>query len=177
MTIVMSNPRQKGKSGNTKYSACGDFTNHRSAAVCWYGFGLDVIPVLRGTKMTAVKWDPWLDNLGLESICNHWDTHPDHELGFIVGDDMIVFDADSPEAIAALAQIEEAFDITPNLIIQTTKGQHHFFRRAADTFCKSDSHSTEKHPARIDVKTGRALVVLPPSTGKTVLIGEVFDEE
>ncbi len=38
---------------------------------------------------------------------------------------------------------------------------------------KSDSHSTEDHPERIDVKTGQSMVVLSPSTGKEILYQEV----
>ena len=143
-----------------------------NAATYWHNFGFAVIPIIPGTKLPAVKWDPWLSALSQETISAHWDKHPDHELGFIVGDDVIVFDADSPAAIAALAELEKAFDVTPCLTVTTTKGQHHYFRRATATYAKSDSHSTEEHPERIDVKTGRALVVLPPSTGKEVDIDE-----
>lgn len=143
-----------------------------AAAIHWHSFGFSVIPIIPGKKQSAVKWDPWLAALSQETISAHWDKHPDHELGFIVGDDVIVFDADSPEAIAALAELEKAFDINPALTVSTAKGQHHYFRRAPGTYAKSDSHSTEEHPERIDVKTGRALVVLPPSTGKEVDIDE-----
>ena len=143
-----------------------------AAALRWHSFGFAVIPIIPGKKQSAVKWDVWLDGLSTDKIKTHWDKHPDHELGFIVGDGVIVFDADSPEAIAALAELEKAFDVTPRLTATTHKGQHHHFRRAPDTFVKTDSHSTEKHPERIDVKAGRTLVVLPPSTGKEVEIDE-----
>jgi hypothetical protein len=102
----------------------------------------------------------------------YWAQHPSHEVGFIVGDDVIVFDADSPKSIAALALLEKTFDITPSLTVNTSKGQHHYYKRTPGTYAKSDSHNTEKHPERIDVKTGRALVILPPSTGKEVDIDE-----
>ena len=155
--------------------SCGECTDFLSAALCWYGYGFPVIPVIPGTKQTAVRWDLWLDNLSIAAIRSYWGKHPDHELGFIASDEFIVFDADTPQSVAALHLIEKTFDLAPSLIIETAKGQHHFFRRASGTYAKSDSHSTEKHPDRIDVKTGRALVVLPPSTGKTVLIDEVRD--
>jgi hypothetical protein len=35
---------------------------------------------------------------------------------------------------------------------------------------KSDSHDSKKYPKRIDIKTGSGMIVLPPSTGKTVLV-------
>jgi hypothetical protein len=147
-------------------------TPFRSAALNWHSFGLAVIPIIPGTKLPAVKWDPWLTTLSPETISAYWAQHPDHELGFIVGDDVIVFDADSLESIAALAELEKAFDVSPCLTITTSKGQHHYYRRASGTYAKTDSHSTEKHPGRIDIKAGRSLVVLPPSTDKEVDIVE-----
>ncbi|MGR8998214.1 MAG: bifunctional DNA primase/polymerase [Gammaproteobacteria bacterium] len=84
---------------------------------------------------------------------NHWLKHPNQEISFIVGDEIIVFDTDSPEAIASLAQIEKAFDLTPNLVVKTTKGVHHYFRPAKGTFAKSDSHRSGKFPDRINGKT------------------------
>lgn len=152
--------------------ACDKIASYRAAAFTWYGFGFTVMPIVPCTKKTSVKWDPWLECLSPEKINNHWTQNPNHELGFIVGDGIIVFDADSPSSIAALAEIEKAFNVTPNLISKTSKGEHHYFKRAADTHAKSDSHSTENHPERIDVKTGRALVVLPPSTGKSIAMLE-----
>lgn len=144
-------------------------TDFLTAALWWFTFGFKIIPLVPNTKKPTVKWDPWLENLSPRKITSYWEKHPDHELGFILGDDIIVFDADSPMAIAALYDIEEAFDLTPNLIVSTTKGEYHYFSLSSATFAKSDSHSTEKHPERIDVKTGRALVILPPSTGKEVM--------
>jgi hypothetical protein len=52
--------------------------------------------------------------------------------------------------------------------VSTTKGEHHFYRREAGTIAKSDAHSTQQHPKRIDVKTGRGLIVLAPSKGKVI---------
>lgn len=147
-------------------NGCG-FTN---AASMWRDYGFDVIPIIPNTKFPAVKWDPWLPKLSNTTIAAHWGNHPDHEVGFIVGDNIIVFDADTPASIAALTAIELRFGIQPNLVVKTKKGEHHYFLLASGTCAKSDSHSTETYPERIDVKTGRALVILPPSTGKTLAI-------
>lgn len=147
-------------------------TIYLQAALNWHTFGLNVIPVSPGTKKTAVKWDPWLAELSEQTIKDHWTLHPNHELGFIVGDDIIVFDGDSTESIAAIAEIEKAFELTPLMVVKTKKGEHHCYRRAPGTFAKSDAHDTAKYPGRIDVKTGRALVVLPPSTDKEIEILE-----
>ncbi|HOY87238.1 MAG TPA: PriCT-2 domain-containing protein [Methylotenera sp.] len=148
------------------------FTNFREVTLFWLKFGYKVIPVFPGTKKTTVKWDPWLEKHSDLAIKKYWRQHPDHELGFIAGDEFIVLDADSPESIAALAEIEKAFDVRSNLVVKTKKGVHHHFKRAKGTVAKSDAHCTEKFPARIDVKTGRALVILPPSTGKHIALNE-----
>jgi hypothetical protein len=144
--------------------------DNRSAAFHWYGYGLKVIPVIPGKKQTAVKWDTWFEGYSSEAINDHWTAHPDHEVGCIVGDDLIVLDADSPESIEALNGLEQRHGLTPHLVNTTSRGEHHYFRRAEGSHAKSDAHSTEAHPERIDVKTGRALVVLPPSGGRQVKV-------
>lgn len=150
---------------NAKYTL-----SFADAALFWFRLGLKVIPIVPGTKQTAVKWDSWIADLSADKIAAYWKQHPNHELGFIVGDDVVVFDADAPESIAALVAIEEAFNITPNLVIQTKRGHHHYFRLAPGTFAKNDSHGTEDHPERLDVKAARSMVILPPSPGKGVLV-------
>jgi hypothetical protein len=76
--------------------SCDLLTRYNQAALYWFKFGFNVIPILPDAKKTAVKWDPWLKELSIEKIAEYWSKHPDHEVGFIVGDDIIVFDADSP---------------------------------------------------------------------------------
>ena len=148
------------------------FDSCRSAASYWFSFGFKVIPIAPGTKKTAVTWDSWLDKLSDEKISNHWSKNPTHEIGFIVGDDTIVLDADSPEATVSLAMLEQSFDVVPNMTVKTRKGTHHYFKLAAGVFATTDSHSTQEYPERIDVKTGRTMVILPPSTGKSLDIDE-----
>lgn len=144
----------------------------RESALDWFKYGYRVIPLIPDFKQPATKWDGWLEGLSLPKITAYWLQHPKHELGFIVGDEHIVFDADSPESVAALVALEETHCIKSNLIIKTKKGVHHHFKRAAGTVAKSDSHCTTQHPERIDVKTGRAMVILPPSTGKSIAVNE-----
>jgi hypothetical protein len=140
--------------------------NFKNGAFFWYGFGFSVIPVLPGTKKTGVKWDPWLGNLSPATINGNWTEHPEHEVGFILGENDIVLDSDTPVGTAALYQLEDAFDATPKLVVKTSKGEHHYFRLATGTVVRNSSHCTEKHPERIDVKARRSMVILPPSTGK-----------
>lgn len=144
------------------------FTSHLEAALHWHQIGFRVIPALPHEKCTAVTWDSWLTNLSKEKIVAHWSTYPDHEVGFIVGESIIVFDADSPESIAALHAFEKKFGLTPKLSVKTSKGVHHYYQIGSGVFARPDSHSTEKHPERIDIKKGRGLVMLPNSTGKHI---------
>ncbi len=153
-------------------SAIGKSESCCEAALRWFKFGFNVIPIVPSGKRPAVSWDWWLEGLSNEKITNHWATNSTHELGFIVGDDIIVYDADRPESIAAITALENTFNVTPSMVVTTSKGEHHYFRRGKGTYARSDSHSTKNFPERLDVKTGRALVVLPPSTGKDLKINE-----
>lgn len=144
-------------------------------AACWlFHFGFKVIPINPETKETARKWT-FVDGLTVDRIVSYWTHHPDHDIGAIIDDSILVLDADSPASLAALTEIEKAFDISPNLIVQTRKGEHHYFKRAAGSYAKMRGFSTEANPTAIDVKTarsatdGRAMVVLPASTNKTIL--------
>lgn len=146
------------------------FLSHREAALHWHRFGFNSIPTVPTAKRTVVSWDEWLHDLSTEKITKHWLKNPEHEVGFIVGDEIIVLDADSAESITALAALEKAHNVTSNMVVKTTKGEHRYYNRAKGTFAKSDSHSTKDFPDRLDVKTGRALVILPPSTGKNLVV-------
>lgn len=157
-----------GDLGTGDWPVVPDGKCYRDAALSWYSFGLKVIPISPGTKVTALKWDPWLDSLAPWKIINFWSSHPDHEVGFIVSNEVVVFDADSIESIAALEALETQFKMAPTLVVATRKGVHHYFGVAAGTTVKSDAHCTQKHPERIDVKARRGMVILPPSPGKTV---------
>lgn len=144
------------------------FDSNADAALYWFKFGLTVIPILPHSKQAVMKWDPWLATLSIESIQYHWSLNPSHELACIVGDNLIVLDTDSPAAEQALADIEANHGCPPMFIVKTNHGHHHYFRLAPGAYAKSDSHHTDTYPDRIDVKTGRGMIVLPPSTDKTI---------
>lgn len=138
-------------------------TNRREWAHYWYDVGLRVIPIVPNEKRSTVKWTPWLTDLNHAKIESHWQAHPDHDVGFIVDEGLIVLDADGPESMAALTQIEMEYGMPPLLINKTRRGEHHFFRLAPGTFVKSDAHDTEAFPDRLDVKARMSLLILPPS--------------
>jgi hypothetical protein len=142
------------------------------AALIWFSFGFQVIPIIEGTKKPAVKWDPWLSNLSEEKIVNYWTEHPKHEIAAIVGDGTIAFDMDTEEAKRAMAGLEEKYNMSPSMVVETDRGTHHYFKSGSEIVIKADSHSTTGTPERIDIKTGRNAIMLPPSTGKRLLFAE-----
>jgi hypothetical protein len=130
-------------------------------ALSYYRAGFSVIPIIPGTKRPAVKWNPWQEKLCEESIRTYWRKHSNHGVGFIVPEDIVVFDADSLTAVAALYQIEGSFDIASRLIVKTKRGEHHYFRLSPGTKVKTCSFDTAKFPHGIDVKAKRSMVILP----------------
>ena len=145
------------------------FTTFLAAALYWFRAGFSVSPIVPGTKRPAVKRDPWLEGLSTESIQAHWSAHPNHELGFILGDDVLVLDADTPLAMAALDILEQQFGVESNFVVNTRRGQHRYYRSGAGVIARSSAHSTEAHPKRIDVKAARSLVAMPPSPNKKIV--------
>lgn len=165
--LPVDRPTDDGRSAGLGLNV--ESTTLPEAAHQWFDAGLSVIPLVAGTKQSATRWDSWLAGLGHAQIDEHWKAHPAHEVGLIVGDGLLVLDADSPASIAALLALERQFGLESRLVVRTRRGEHHYYRRAPGTFAKTNCHGTDEHPERIDIKTGRALVVLPPSTGKSIV--------
>jgi hypothetical protein len=59
------------------------------------------------------------------------------------------------------------------MVVKTRSGFHFHVRLAAGTFARNDSHESTQHPERIDVRTKGGLILLPPSTNKTLLTPEI----
>jgi Primase C terminal 2 (PriCT-2)/Bifunctional DNA primase/polymerase, N-terminal len=135
--------------------------------------GFTVIPVLPDTKTPAAKWEPWESNQTDEQIQSHWKKYPHHDVGIISNSELIVFDADGEQSLKALQSLEEKHALTPACVVKTRKGEHHYFLRPKDVFARQDSHSTKLHPAKIDVKTNRSLIIGPGSVNKEILIWTV----
>ncbi len=142
------------------------------AAINYSDDGLPVIPVSSVNKRPRVPWGSLPYGLPRPAIEVHWSHHPDDDIAMIVGDDIVVFDADSPEAVARLYQIEDDCDCHPNLISKTRRGEHHIFALPGNLNIRSCSFCTDKNPERIDIKTGKNLVILPPSSGKFWIVTE-----
>ena len=137
------------------------------AALELYEQGFTPIPLVSGTKRTAVKWDKWTVDLAHEKIRRHFNIYPDHELGILTEGGLFVADADTEQGVGALHLLENSLDLTPRVVVKTARGEHHYYRLAEGVFAKSDAPEKLDHPQRIDIKTNRAMVVVPPSPGKS----------
>ncbi len=142
-----------------------------AAAILWLKFGFTPIPTLPGKKYASVFWNAWLAGLDETKIQQHYASHPDHEVACLTNDDLIVFDADSEASLQALESIEKKHGIRPMLIVKTPRGFHHHFRRAG-AIATQDAHDSAQHPERIDIRTGRSMIVMPPSGGRSILLCE-----
>ena len=139
------------------------------AAQLWYQLGYKVIPLVGGTKITPLRHGPWLEALSAQAIDVCWSTNPTYDIALHCSTGLIVLDADTPESIAALEALEVQHGVVSNLIVQTKKGVHHYYKRPAGLLVKVAGHSTENHPERIDIRCDNGYIVAAPSTDKVVL--------
>lgn len=160
---------QSPTTGQPKSGTAGQGALRREAALDYNALGLTVVPFLSGTKRPAVKLEQWRNGYSEEKIRAHWAHRPLHDVACVVGDKLIVLDADTPAALAALREIERRFGVEPKLVVKTPRGEHHYLRLTPGTHARSDSHSTADFPERIDVRTGNAFAKLPPDPGREVI--------
>ena len=131
-----------------------DNPDYGKAALELFESGLHPLPILPGTKKPATKWKDGQFEMSARNIRRYWRKNPDHELAVILGPNIIVFDADTAEGVIALYLLWKSLDITPNLIVETDRGEHHYFRLAPEAYAKSDAPDKSDHPERVDIKTG-----------------------
>ena len=144
------------------------FKSKREAALYWYKFGYKIIPIVPGEKRPAVKHYPWLDTVSCKQIKHHWAQHPDHDIGAVLDVDVLVLDADTPEALKALELREKEFGIVPFLEVATTRGAHHHVGLKSGVFAKTDSHDSTIFPAGIDIRAKGSSIILPPTESKSI---------
>jgi len=138
--------------------------NFQNEALKWHRFGFTVIPIRIGEKRSVVPWSYWEgDNQTEKHIKAHWTEHPDHEVGAITDDRFMVLDADTTEAIKSIELLEAEHELECRLVVSTSRGEHRYYKLADDAFAKQDSHDGNQYPERIDIRTGRSLIILPPS--------------
>jgi len=141
-----------------------------AAALYYSRAGFTIIPCYPKSKIPAVTHAEWLSDYSEAAIISYWTQHPNHELALIPGDNIVSLDADSPEGIKALDRLEAESGVKSNFVVNTVKGQHRHYRIAKGVYARSSNDSTQDHPDRIDVKTGNSPIMLPPSTGKSIVV-------
>jgi hypothetical protein len=161
-----------GSEADPSYDSLSEFGK---AALGWSQFGLSVIPIVPRQKYPAVTLADWPAKPSPRDLVAYWQKNPDHEVGCSVSEGVVIFDADTAEAVAHLRRIEQAFGISPNLVVKTARGEHHYFFLAPDAYARTKSFNTERFPHRIDVKCAPGFMVLPPSTGKSIIHQEAAD--
>lgn len=130
--------------------------------------GLVPIPVITEAKATAATWDGWSAKLSVPLIQAHWALNPHHGVGIIVGEGFVIFDADNPASVATLEAAEAKHAVSPSMAYSTPKGVHHVYRLEHGTKARTVTHCTLANPDLVDVKTGRTMVIVPPSTGRVL---------
>jgi len=146
--------------------------DNREAALRWSDYGLVVIPTEPGSTKPTVDVKRWPADCNRNIVDAHWWKHPGHNVGFVVGSNLVVVSADSLEAQAALHQVEKALGIRPNMTVNTPMGVEHYFWLKKGTRVSPDLESRQRHVGHIDLKTGSAIVLLPPHAGKVLALDE-----
>ena len=145
-----------------------NFTRKVDWALCLAHAGFTVIPVQADTKTPVAKWVIWESDQSDEHIQKHWNKFPHHDIGIITNEELIVFDADGDQSLKALLDLEKKYGIEPAIVVKTRKGMHHYYLRPKNVLASQDSFSTKLNPEKIDIKTGRSLVIGPGSANKCV---------
>ena len=125
------------------------------AALAFFHAGFQVIPGHPDKKHASVKWGEWLDRLSPDTIAAHYAGHPDHTLCCILDERLLVLDADTPLAVAALDILEQQHGVDSNFVVTTRRGEHRYYRLVQGAIVRTNVHSTEAFPERIDVKAVR----------------------
>lgn len=143
--------------------------NNKEHAVQWFELGYLVIPVVEGEKKPRVKRDEWLLNLDAQNIERHWTRYPNDEIGLYCSNGLIALDCDSTESLDALHLLEEKHQLEPSFVVKTDRGTHHYFKGFDGLQLTQAGYKTEKFPERIDIRSGNAHIIAPPSTGKVLV--------
>jgi hypothetical protein len=117
------------------------------AAVDLYRKGFTPIRVIAGTKATARNWDTWTANLDEDKIRHEFNRNPADDIGILLEENLFIVDADTPQGVAALHMLNENLDLDPGIIVQTSRGEHHYYLLGSGVYARSQapwtSHSSD----------------------------------
>jgi hypothetical protein len=118
--------------------------------------GFVAIPCLAGTKIPAVKWGKWQDEMPPEDLLREWFADPRRNIAIICSGE-VVFDCDDP-AIADLV-IAECGD-TPEKVRTPRAGIHLPYRKRQGVVLQNH---VKLRGLSIDIRTNGGLRMIPPS--------------
>jgi P4 family phage/plasmid primase-like protien len=140
--------------------------NISNSAIEWVNAGFIVIPaeISNKVKKPLVKFADIRHELTPKHSLDWLKQFPNATaLATITDNGLFVLDADTPESLSALYKLESEYQVSPNLVILTRNGEHHYFRISDDINATARGFDGSKHPNKIDIKTGKSMVILPPS--------------
>jgi len=166
----LTDPKHPMKSKTAERFSNADAPDFKAPSLAYIRAGFRIIPCYPKSKIPAVTHAAWFSDYSEAAIISYWIKNPNHEIANIPGNNLVSLDADTPEGITVLDQLEAQFGIKANFVVNTAKGQHRHYRIAKGVCVRSAAHSTSKHPDRIDIKTGNLPIMMPPSTGKSIVV-------
>jgi P4 family phage/plasmid primase-like protien len=136
------------------------------AAKLWLDAGFPIIPacISNGKKKPLVKFKDIRHELTPLHSLDWLKKFPNATaLATTTDNGLFVLDADTPESLDAIYCLEAQNKVSPHLIVSTQNGEHHYFRIGAEINVTSRGFDGKKYPNKIDIKTGKSIVMLPPS--------------
>ena len=133
------------------------------AAAGWPAFALSAgkVPFRGSHGHLDASTDPGV-------IREMWRAHPGANIGFAVPPDIVIIDADGPNALAQLRELAAPHGGLPlTLTTKTKRGWHFFYRAPAGVRLRCWAmRRGHKGDDGIDIKTAGGYVLLPPSGGR-----------
>lgn len=118
--------------------------------------GYTPVPIVAGTKIPAVKWKRWQDELPPEDLVRQWFADARRNLAIVTAG-LVVFDCDEPDkARRVVAECGE----TPH-VLRTPRGGYHLAYRRRRGVALLNQVKIKGLP--IDIRTDGGLELLPPS--------------
>ena len=152
--------------------SCHDFASLSEAANDWFRFGFKPIPILPGSTEPAVNLDEWFASLSATTIAAHWEQHPDHEIAFQPGDDIVVLSVARGAGSNLLYENERGLDTIPNMVVLAGEIAQHYFRGVKGRCCLPKAKLSHDGHGLISLVSGQTLVMLPPSAGVSLTLFE-----
>ena len=150
--------------------------NAGAVALDLHDRGFTIIPLRNNPSspnMAHGTWDNWT-SASRAKLKKHFDQSPTSGVAVYAGD-LFILDADTPESYAAMHEILNTFDISPNFIVRTARGEHIYLRLAEGVQAKPTGNNDT---AYIDIRTGGSIARIAPDYGnKEILVDEIETTE